>query len=92
MRISAFLSPTDRLQYCRMISLSWFLIAWLVAMGVFGILTIITVALNLRYAPTGFVTYASTTIFLGVIAIIFFLLVMPYLPTVDWSQTMAFLP
>ncbi|MBM3205045.1 hypothetical protein FJZ48_03650 [Candidatus Uhrbacteria bacterium] len=69
-----------------MFPLLWLLVAWLILMALFGILTLITVSLNFRYAPAGMTTYVTTLVFLLVVVGVF-VLTIPYLVTVDWSQS-----
>ena len=74
-----------------MIPLVYFLIAWLVLVGIFAILAFITVLMELRYAMHGIGTYVITSLFLGVTFLV--LLTMgSYLAGIDWSQTMQITP
>jgi hypothetical protein len=70
-----------------MIPLLWLLLAWLILMGMFALVTLLTVVMNLRYGLSSFGTYVSTAVFLSVIALVL-LGTGAYLFTVDWSQTL----
>jgi hypothetical protein len=69
-----------------MIPLLWFLIAWLILIGLFALATLITVVMNLRYGLSGFMTMVTTGIFLLVVVGVL-LASGSYLLTVDWSQS-----
>lgn len=69
-----------------MIPLIWFLFAWLMAIAVFLLLTLLTLGIFLRFGLSSFTTYASSAIFLlGIIGVLVF--TGSYLLTVDWSQS-----
>lgn len=69
-----------------MIPLIWFLLAWLVLVGLFAFATLITVIMHLRFGLSGTWTFVSTGIFL-LVALGVLLASGGYLFTVDWSQS-----
>ena len=74
-----------------MIPLGYFLIAWLVLVGLFCLLAFVTVVMQLRYGMSGTITFVSTTLFLVVSAAI--ILGMGwYLLMLDWSQEVQVIP
>ncbi len=74
-----------------MFSLSWLLIGWLLAIGLFGILALLTIGIHLKYAVSSFTTYAMTALFLGVTILTLFFAT-TYIATVDWSRTADMAP
>lgn len=74
-----------------MFPLSWLLLAWLVVVGFFLILALLTLVINIKYAVSSFTTYAMTALFLGVTVLILFLAA-SYISTVDWSQDVNMTP
>jgi len=74
-----------------MIPLSYFLIAWLMAVAIFALISLFTVMINVRYGLAAFGTYASSAMFL-IVAVAVILVTGSYLLTVDWSQTFNVLP
>ena len=74
-----------------MIPLSWLLIGWLIAIGLFLILALLTLAINIKYAVSSFMTYAMTALFLGVTLFILFITA-SYISTIDWSQDVDVIP
>lgn len=69
-----------------MIPLSYFLFAWLLLLGLYLIMSLISMMQMLRFGIAGFGTYASTLAYL----IIFVLTVLGcslYFLTVDWTQS-----
>lgn len=68
-----------------MIPLIYFLFAWLTLLAIFGIMMLITLMTMLRYSLAGFLTYASTTVFV-LIALFVTFLSGAYLVRVDWNQ------
>lgn len=74
-----------------MIPLVYFVIAWLVLIAIFALLTFITVLMNVHYGLSGMLTYLSTAIFLVVICGVL-LGVGSYLITIDWSQDVNIIP
>ncbi len=74
-----------------MIPLGYFLIAWLVLVGLFCLLAFVTVVMQLRYGMSGTITFVSTTLFLVVSAAI--ILGMGwYFLTLDWTQDVQVIP
>ena len=69
-----------------MIPLSYFLLAWFVLLGLFGLMTLLSVMQLLRYGMAGAGTYLSTTFFFLVVLIVVFG-TSTYLLSVDWSQS-----
>lgn len=74
-----------------MIPLIYFLFAWLVLVAIFAVLALITVLMNVRFGLSGFVTYAMTAVFLGVVCLVL-LSTGGYFLTVDWSQDVSLVP
>lgn len=74
-----------------MFPLSWLLLGWLLAIGLFGILSLLTLSIHLKYAVSSFTTYAMTALFLGV-TIFTLLFAVTYIASVDWSQSMDLMP
>ncbi len=74
-----------------MVPLVYFLIAWLVFIAIFGLMSFITVIMNLRFGLSGGFTYVITGVFVGVSCLIL-LAAGGYLLTVDWTQTADLLP
>lgn len=70
-----------------MIPFSWLLLGWLVMLGLFGLLALITLFTHVRYGVANMTTYLSTLLFLGVATIALFL-TGTYLAQVDWSQSL----
>jgi hypothetical protein len=74
-----------------MIPLSYFLIAWIIGLGIFAFLLLLTLIQTLRHGLPVPSTYVSTFLFLAVIAFVI-LGVGVHLTTVDWSGSIAILP
>lgn len=74
-----------------MIPLSYFLIAWIVLLGIFGIVLLLTLIQVLRHGLPSAGTYVATFLFLAVIALVL-LSVSGYLLTVDWTEPIALIP
>lgn len=70
-----------------MIALSWLLLVWLVMLGLFFLLSLITLFTHLRYGVATFMTYFSTLAFIGVTAAAI-LFTSSYLIQVDWTQAL----
>lgn len=70
-----------------MIALSWFLLAWLVMLGLFFLVSLITLITHLRYGVANIMTYFSTMAFVSV-TVIALLFVGGYLTQVDWTQSL----
>ena len=71
-----------------MIPLSYFLFAWLLLLGLYLLMSLISMMQMLRFGIAGFGTYASTLAYL----IIFVLTVLGcgvYFLTVDWTQNVS---
>lgn len=68
-----------------MISLSVFLLAWLVLLGMHLIFSLITVLQMMRFGIATFGTYAATTVFVAVM-VVTMLVCGGYFLTVDWTQ------
>jgi hypothetical protein len=69
-----------------MFPLSWLLLAWLGFLGIFILVSLITLFTHLRFGVASFVTYLSTLAFIGV-STVAILLAGNYLMHVDWTQT-----
>jgi len=74
-----------------MIPLSYFLIAWIILLAIFGFLLLLTLIQMLRHGLPMPSTYISTFLFLAVIAFVV-LGVGGHLTTVDWSQSVSLIP
>jgi hypothetical protein len=68
------------------IPLSFFLIAWLVLVGLFLLASAISLMMYLRFGLAGSMTFLSALLFVGVTAVVLFM-TSGYLISVDWSQT-----
>ena len=66
------------------IPLLWFLFVWLGLVGIFGLMSFLTVAMTLRFGVSCAATYVYTGLFVLVSATVLFLTA-GYLATVDWS-------
>lgn len=67
-----------------MIPLSFFLIAWLIFLGIYGILALVSIMQMVRFGVAGSMTYFSTAIYI-VVAFIAIGATAAYLLTVDWN-------
>jgi hypothetical protein len=67
-----------------MIPLSIFLIAWLVLLGIYALLALVSIVQMVRFGVSGSMTYFSTGIYLAVAAFVLTATVLYFL-TVDWS-------
>jgi hypothetical protein len=67
-----------------MISLSFFLILWIILLAIYAFLALISVAQMIRFGVASSMTYFSTGIFLTVAAVVI-IATIGYLFTVDWS-------
>ena len=74
-----------------MIPLSWMLLGWLAAVGLFLILALLTLIIHIKYAVSSFTTYAMTAVFLGVTVLVLFISA-NYIGSVDWSQEVDLAP
>ncbi len=74
-----------------MIPLSYFLVAWIIFLGIFGVMTTLTLVQMLRYGLSSFWTYASTFIFLVVVVGTLVGLTV-YVGGVDWSAPVNIVP
>lgn len=70
-----------------MLPLSWLLLTWLIMLGLFFLVALITLFTHLRYGVANFMTYFSTLIFVGVTTLAL-LVTSNYLVQVDWTQTL----
>lgn len=70
-----------------MIPIIWFLVVWFVMLGLFALLTAVTLFMHFRFGLTGSGIFASSTVFLGVVALVLILSAI-YLFQVDWSQSL----
>lgn len=68
------------------IPLFFFLIAWLVLVGIFLLTSAITLLMYLRFGLAGSMTFLSTLIFV-IISALMLLASANYLASVDWSQS-----
>lgn len=74
-----------------MLSLSWLLVGWLIAVGLFLIFALLTLGINLKYGVSNFTTYAMSALFVGV-SVFVLLMTASYISTVDWSQGITMTP
>lgn len=68
-----------------MFPLSYLLIAWFILLGLYLIMSLISVLQMLRFGIAGFGTYAATTSYLIIVAATILLCSLFFL-TIDWSQ------
>ena len=72
-----------------MIPLAWLLIIWIIGVGIFLLLALLTITLALRFGISGLRTF----LFCGLFAFTSFVviaLVGTYALGVDWTQTLSF--
>lgn len=69
-----------------MIPLIYFLIAWVVFLAIFTIMSLLTMMQMLRFGLAGLGTYASTFIFMA-FSVVIVLGSAAYFAGVDWNQT-----
>lgn len=74
-----------------MISLSYFLIAWIVLLGIFGIMMLLTLVQMLRHGLPSPSTYITTFVFLVVTAGVIIGSGL-YFTGVDWTITINVIP
>lgn len=74
-----------------MIPLGYFLIAWIVLLGVHAIFTIFTVMQILKHGTPNFATYFSTFMFI-IVTTLTVLASGTYFLTIDWNQRIQPLP
>ncbi len=70
------------------IPLFYFLLVWLVLIGIFLIMSAITLLMYLRFGLAGSMTFLSTLLFVGVAALML-LATAGYLARVDWTQEVS---
>lgn len=73
-----------------MIPLIWFLVAWIILLGIFALLTAVTLFMHFRFGLTGSGIFASSAVFLSVVGLVI-LLTSVYLYQVDWTQSLQIL-
>lgn len=74
-----------------MIPLSYFLIAWVILLAIFGMMTLLTLLQMLKHGLPSPMTYASTFLFLIVTAGVVVGSAM-YFAGVDWSSSVELVP
>ena len=74
-----------------MIPLSYFLVAWVILLAIFGVMLMLTLVQMLRHGLSTFGTYASTFIFL-VSTVGVLIGVTIYLGGVDWKTEVNVIP
>ncbi|MEO5927740.1 MAG: hypothetical protein ABIO72_03390 [Patescibacteria group bacterium] len=67
-----------------MIPLSYFLLAWIVLLAIYALLTLVSVIQMVRFAVASSMTYFSTAVFL-IVAVLAIGATCVYLATVDWN-------
>lgn len=67
------------------IPLTFFLLAWLVLVGLFVLASAISLMMYLRFGIAGSMTFLSALLFVGVSGLVLFVTA-TYLVNVDWSQ------
>lgn len=72
-----------------MIPLAWFLFAWIGLAGLFGLLSLITLVIHLKYGLSSFTTYLSAFVFLGVTVIVGWI-IGNFVISIDWTQNLDF--
>lgn len=71
-----------------MISLSFFLYIWLILLGIYGLLSLISILQMIRFSIGGFVSFSSTLVFIaGVLLVVF--ATTSYLVQVDWDANLT---
>ena len=75
-----------------MIPIIWFLIVWLIAMGVFFLLAILTMGIALRFGLSGSKTFILCILFFVVSVVVAGGVGLYELTHVDWTQTVNPLP
>lgn len=78
-------------RFLLMFPLSWLLIAWLIAVGIFAILALLTLGINFKYGVSSFTTFAMSALFIGVTLFVV-IATCSYIATVDWSQSVDMSP
>lgn len=68
------------------IPLTFFLLAWIVLVGLFLLASAISLMMYLRFGIAGSMTFVSALLFVGVSSLVLFLTA-GYLVSVDWTQT-----
>jgi hypothetical protein len=68
-----------------MIPMAYLLLVWLTLVGIFAIMTLLTVLMSIRHSVASFGAYASTLLFLVVTAWVLIATGIYFLG-VDWSQ------
>lgn len=74
-----------------MIPLSYFLAAWVILLGIFGVMTLLTLIQMLKHGLSTFWTYASTFLFLIVVVGVV-IGVTWQLGNVDWNTPITVVP
>jgi hypothetical protein len=74
-----------------MIPLSWFLVAWLILLAIYALLVLFTLIQMLRHGLPSPLTYASTFLFVAVIAAVVLGSGMYFL-NVNWNESVSLLP
>ena len=74
-----------------MVSLTFFLIIWIILLGIFGLLVLLTLIQMLRHGLPSTATYITTFVFLLVTAGVV-IGTSVYLTGVDWSVTVNLIP
>ncbi len=69
-----------------MIPLPYFLIAWIVLVGIYAIMALLSTYQMLRFGLAGTGTYLSTIIFLAGVLIVIFA-ASAYLVSIDWTRS-----
>ncbi len=70
-----------------MLPLSYFLLAWIILLAIFGLVALISIMQMLRYGVVGIGTYLSTILFL-LVSMVVVLGTGIFLTRVDWTQSM----
>lgn len=68
-----------------MIPLVYLLLVWLILVGIFAVMTLLTIMMSVRHSVASFGAYASTLLFLVVVAWVLIAAGI-YFMGVDWSQ------
>ena len=70
-----------------MLPLSYFLLAWIILLAIFGLVALISIMQMLRYGVVGIGTYLSTILFL-LVSMVVVLGTGIFLTRVDWTHSM----
>ncbi len=70
-----------------MLPLSAFLLAWIIFLGLYAVMSLLSLMCMLRYGVLGLGTSFSVLLFLAIVALSLFVTI-PSLTNIDWSQSL----